>query len=111
NLVRYTGSSEAARLLSSVGSISGSTLAFYADPVQEAKALSDALRLLSASQMKLDATLSPEDQREQLYANAAAFAARTGAQFGVALTEAQRAALDEPIVWYETRIVDGTSVL
>ncbi|MBX3598248.1 MAG: hemagglutinin repeat-containing protein, partial [Rhizobiaceae bacterium] len=111
NLVRYTGSMEAARLLSSVGSISGSTLAFYADPVQEAKALSDALRLLSASQMKLDATLSPEDQREQLYANAAAFAARTGAQFGVALTEAQRAALDEPIVWYETRIVDGTSVL
>ncbi|WP_367729579.1 hypothetical protein [Agrobacterium radiobacter] len=43
--------------------------------------------------------------------NPAEFAARTGAQYGVALTEAQRAALDKPMVWHETRIIDGKPVL
>ncbi|MCZ7892655.1 hemagglutinin repeat-containing protein [Agrobacterium salinitolerans] len=110
NLVRVTGSAEAARLLGSAR-IDGAALTFYADPVAEAKALAEAARQQAGTHLVIDPSLSVEEQREQLYRNAAEFAASTGAQYGVALTEAQRAALEKPIVWHETRIIDGKPVL
>ncbi|WP_454686054.1 two-partner secretion domain-containing protein [Agrobacterium leguminum] len=110
NLVRVTGSAEAARLLGSAR-IDGAALTFYADPVAEAKALAEAARQQAGTHLVVDPSLSVEEQREQLYRNAAEFAASTGAQYGVALTEAQRAALEKPIVWHETRIIDGKPVL
>ncbi|MGV1985555.1 hemagglutinin repeat-containing protein [Agrobacterium sp. 22-221-1] len=110
NLVRVTGSTEAARLLGSAR-IDGAALTFYADPVAEAKALAEAARQQAGTHLVVDPSLSVEEQREQLYRNAAEFAASTGAQYGVALTEAQRAALEKPIVWHETRIIDGKPVL
>ncbi|MFS8125483.1 hemagglutinin repeat-containing protein [Rhizobium sp. BR 250] len=110
NLVRVTGSAEAARLLGSAR-IDGAALTFYADPVAEAKALAEAARKQAGTHLVVDPSLSVEEQREQLYRNAAEFAASTGAQYGVALTEAQRAALEKPIVWHETRIIDGKPVL
>ncbi|WP_223215633.1 hemagglutinin repeat-containing protein [Agrobacterium deltaense] len=110
NLVRVTGSTEAARLLGSAR-IDGAALTFYADPVAEAKALAEAARQQAGTHLVIDPSLSVEEQREQLYRNAAEFAASTGAQYGVALTEAQRAALEKPIVWHETRIIDGKPVL
>ncbi|WP_244600766.1 hemagglutinin repeat-containing protein [Agrobacterium sp. LAD9] len=110
NLVRVTGSSEAARLLGSAR-IDGAALIFYADPVAEAKALAEAARQQAGTHLVVDPSLSLEEQREQLYRNAAEFAASTGARYGVALTEAQRAALEKPMVWHETRIIDGKPVL
>ncbi|EKF57030.1 filamentous hemagglutinin FhaB [Agrobacterium albertimagni AOL15] len=110
NLVRVTGSAEAARLLGSAR-IDGAALTFYADPVAEAKALAEAARQQTGSHLIVDPSLTVEEQREQLYRNAAEFAASTGAQYGVALTEAQRAALEKPMVWHETRIIDGKPVL
>lgn len=110
NLVRVTGSTEAARLLG-LARIDGAALTFYADPVAEAKALAEAARQQAGTHLVVDPSLSVEEQREQLYRNAAEFAASTGAQYGVALTEAQRAALEKPIVWHETRIIDGKPVL
>ncbi|WP_237680964.1 MULTISPECIES: two-partner secretion domain-containing protein [Agrobacterium] len=110
NLVRVTGSTEAARLLGSAR-IDGAALTFYADPVAEAKALAEAARQQAGTHLVVDPSLSVEEQREQLYRNAAEFAASTGARYGVALTEAQRAALEKPIVWHETRIIDGKPVL
>jgi len=111
NLQKFTGSLEAARLLAGAHLIDGAKLSFYADPVAEAKALADAALRQAGSHLVIDPNLSAEEQREQLYRNAAEFAELTGAKYGVALTEAQRAALTKPIVWHETRIVDGKPVL
>ncbi|WP_159592568.1 hemagglutinin repeat-containing protein [Chelativorans xinjiangense] len=111
NLQRFTGSLEAARLLASAGNITGSQLSYYSDPVREARALAEAALRATGTHLVVDPSLSAEEQRTELYRNAAAFAERTGAQYGVALTEAQRAALTEPVVWHETRIIDGKPVL
>ncbi|MGI3125783.1 hemagglutinin repeat-containing protein [Nitratireductor sp. PBL-C9] len=108
-LEAYTGSLEAASLLRDAN-IAGSGIRFFADPVAEAAAFADAMRRASGRSMTLDG-LGDEEARQQLYKNAQAFADATGSRYGVGLTEAQRATLTEPLVWHETRIVDGASVL
>ncbi|MDO9415820.1 two-partner secretion domain-containing protein [Pararhizobium sp.] len=108
-LKAYTGSLEAADLLRGA-SITGSGLRFFADPVAEAAAFADAMRKASGRSMTLEG-LSDEEARLVLYRNAQAFAEATGARYGVGLSEAQRAMLTQPLVWHETRIVNGQSVL
>lgn len=108
-LLAYTGSLEAATLLGSAH-IAGSQLTFFADPVAEAAAFGEAFRKASGLTMTIDG-LSDDEARELLYKNALAFAEESGARYGVSLSEAHRATLTEPLVWHETRIIDGRSVL
>uniref|UniRef100_UPI002615962B two-partner secretion domain-containing protein n=1 Tax=uncultured Rhizobium sp. TaxID=155567 RepID=UPI002615962B len=108
-LERLTGSHEAATLLGSV-SVLGQNLSIFADPEAEARAFSDAMAKTTGGALVITGK-TPDEIRTELYSNALAFASASGAQYGTTLTEAQRAALEKPLVWHETRIVDGRQVL
>lgn len=82
---------------------------FFADPFAEAALLRQAALAQTGQRFFVPQATTDEQQRQALYDNAVAFAAgRTDVKLGVSFTDAQIAALSQPILWY---VNDGTGVL
>jgi filamentous hemagglutinin len=96
--------------------VTSSNLLFFADPYVESQLLARAALTQSghayfvngqAGDDRLEGSLS-DQERQQLYDNAAVFSANEDIRLGQALTEEQQGRLDAPMLWYvEQQVPDG----
>ena len=87
-------------------------LAFFADPTVERRMIQQAL-IEQTGRATLDPSYrNPAEQQEALWQATVDFLkANPDIKLGDTLTSQQRAALTQPVLWYETRIIDGQQVL
>jgi filamentous hemagglutinin family protein len=91
--------------------ITGSQPRFFSDPIYEQELLREAaLQQTGRTYFQKD-WRTAQEQQQGLYDNLIAFAkANPGIQLGQALSEAQIAKLDQPLLWYVDKMVDGETV-
>jgi filamentous hemagglutinin len=90
----------------------GSGITFLADPLTERMLIQRALVEQTGRTMLSPEFDSAEAQQEALYQGTVDFLlANPEIRLGDTLTAAQRAAVEAPMLWYSTRMVDGVRVL
>jgi filamentous hemagglutinin len=98
-------------ILAQIGE-SGAGLTFYADPTTERELIQQALVQQIGRSMLDPKYRNPQEQQEALYQATVDFLRENPKiKLGDNLTDAQRAKIKKPILWYKWKTVDGKKVL